>query len=251
MKLKRIALTLVVLSSICLSGCKSDNAGEVVTPITETTVPAAETISSDILLDIENKTVDIKGYYITTDIRGDGKAEKEREKDYKGLYLKDIEVLEQADDTMRIKAYLTDNEDFFITAEKAELEYNVKDKSIQVVSDNLRMEPTNFFDIDMFYDERYKLKKRRGTEKLPDFNKDSIKEIVLLDSLEGELIIKNDFYYNGYVKITDKNDNVFRCTVHLFYKPNEKDLYRSFSREKAEKSPVWDIEIISVKELDD
>lgn len=252
-KSKKAAL-IIIMSSVYLAGCNAAGGGAAADPSAaasqEVTEPGAETISPEILEALESKTVDVKGYYITTDIRSSGeKTEKERSKEYKG-YLKEIEVIEQAGEILAVKAYLVDSEEFFTTAEKVEIEYNMKDSSIQVNTDPVKIEPTIFFDTSMFFENKiYAANDNRVLEDLPEMTEDNIKDIVLLEGVKNRGTTFNDFYFNGCIEITDKADNVYLCTFYLYYKPNEKELYSKFTREWMEKnqSPVWDIKLVSVK----
>lgn len=253
MKLKKVAL-MVVLSSFYLAGCAAGGsaAADPTTAVSqEVTEPAAETINPEILEALASKTVDVKGYYITINIRriGEEKTEKERDKDYKG-YLKDIEVMEQAGEMITVKAYLVDSDDFFTTAEKVDLEYNTKDGSIEIKTEKMKIEPTIFFDTSMFFGTIRSANNYRVLDDLPDMTEENIKEIVLLEGVEDRGTQMNDFSFNGCVKITDKEDNVFLCDFYLYYKPySEQD---RFTREKMEKnqSSIWDIQLVGVKKLE-
>lgn len=252
-KSKKAAL-IIIMSSVYLAGCNAAGGGAAADPSAavsqEVTEPGAETISPEILEALESKTVDVKGYYIRTNVKSSGeRTETERDKEYKGD-LKEIEVIEQAGEIVIVKAYLVDREEFFTTAEKAELEYNAKNGSIEIKTDKMKIEPTVFFDISMFFENKiYAANDNRELEKLPEMTEDNIKEIVIMEALEGELITQSNFYYNGYVQFTDKEDHVFLCAFYLYYKPHEKELYSKFTREWMEKnqSPVWDIKLVSVK----
>lgn len=254
-KSKKAAL-IIIMSSVYLAGCNAAGGGAAADPSAaasqEVTEPGSETISPEILEALESKTVDVKGYYITTDIRSSGeKTEKERSKEYKG-YLKEIEVMEQAGETVTVKAYLVDSEEFFTTAEKVELEYNTKDSSIQVNTDSVKIEPTVFFDTSMFFENKiYAANNYRILEDLPEMTEENIKNIVLLEKTEDYGTVMSDFYFNGNVEITDNKDTVFQCIFYLYYKPHEKELYSKFTREWMEKnqSPVWDIKLVRVKKM--
>ena len=253
-KSKKAAL-IIVMSSVYLAGCNATGGEAAADPSAavsqEVTETAAETITPEVLEAIESKTVDVKGYYITTDIRSSGdKTEKERDKEYKG-FLKEMEVIGQSGEIVTVKAYLVDSEEFFTTAERVELEYNTEDSSVQVKTDPIKIEPTVFFDTSMFFE--YKINAAnnyRWLEKLPEMTEDNIKDIVLLEGVEDRGTTMNDFSFNGCVEITDQEDQVFLCTFYLTYKPYDERY--SFTREKMEKkqSPIWQIELVGVEKIE-
>jgi len=255
-KSKKAAL-IIVMSSVYLAGCNAAGGNAAADPSAAVTVSQevieAEpgTIAPEILEAIENITVDVQGYYITTDIRSSGeKTEKERDKEYKG-FLQEIEVVEQAGEIVTVKAYLVDSEDFFTTAEKVELEYNMKDSSIQVKADPIRIEPTVFFDTNMFFENKINAaNNNRVLEDLPEMTEENIKSIILLEETEDYGVTINDFYFNGRVEITDIEDQVFQCTFYLTYKPYDEKY--SFTRTKMEEkqSPIWQMELVRVKKIE-
>lgn len=250
MRLKKIVL-MVVLSSFYLGGCNTGGGADASQEATEL---AAETISQEIMEALKSKTVDVEGYYIATDIKSSGeKTEKEQDKGYKG-FLKEMEVVEQTGEIVTVKAYLVDHEDFFTTAEKVELEYNTEDGSIEIKTDKIKIEPTVFFDVNMFFDNEifsaYAVYNNSLIKELPELTEENIKDIILLYAVDDKKVKFNDFYFDGYVNIIDKDDNLYSCKFILNYIPHSG--HSGFTREKMEQNqwPVWAVKIVGVEKIE-